>query len=330
MAQFDGSKVKTIGVYASGGDAPGMNAAIRAVVRTSIIRQLRVVGIMQGYTGFLEKKFIEMDLRSVANIVQRGGSILKAGRCPEFLKPQIRTEAAKNIRDHGIDALVCIGGDGSFTAANTLWNEHQIPFAGVPGTIDNDIYGTEYTIGFDTAVNTALDAIDRIRDTAASHDRLFIIEVMGRDSGFIAVAAGLAGGAEDIFIPEHPFRIDKTIELIQRGISRGKTSSILVTAEGAKPGRAYDLAESIRKNSGYQATVCILGHIQRGGKPTALDRMIASRMGSAAVEQLLNGQCDIMVGVQGEKLVYSNLADCLKQKKHVNRALIDLAQILSN
>ena len=331
MAQkFDPSKIKTIGVYASGGDAPGMNAAIRAVVRTGILRQKNVMGIVQGYTGFLEKNFIPMDLRSVANIIQRGGSILKAGRCLDFMRPDSRKVAAENIRAAGIDALVCIGGDGSFTGANLLWQEHKIPIVGVPGTIDNDIYGTEYTIGFDTAVNTALDAIDRIRDTAASHDRLFIIEVMGRDSGFIAVAAGLAGGAEDIFIPEHPFQLDKTIQLINRSMSRGKSSSILVTAEGVKPGRAYDLADAIRKNSGYQATVCILGHIQRGGKPSALDRLLASRMGSSAVDNLLSGQCDVMVGCRGEELTLTELSVSLKNKKHVNRALIELAQILSN
>lgn len=330
MAKFDASNLKTIGVFASGGDAPGMNAAIRAVVRTGITRNLKVVGIMQGYSGFLDQKFLPMDLRGVANIIQRGGSILKAGRCLEFLKPEARKRAAENIRAHGIDALVCIGGDGSFTGAHLLWQEQKLPMVGVPGTIDNDIYGTDTTIGFDTAVNTALDAIDRIRDTAASHDRLFIIEVMGRDSGFIAVSSGLAGGAEDIFIPEHPFQIDRTVDLIKRGISRGKMSSILVTAEGAKPGRAYDLADAIRKNSGLQATVCILGHIQRGGKPSAQDRLNATRMGATAVDQLVAGQCDIMVGTQGENMVLVDLEKALKNKKHVNRAWIDLAQILSN
>lgn len=330
MAKFDQSQLKTIGIMSSGGDAPGMNAAIRAVVRTAILNNLNVKGIVQGYTGFLEKNFIDMDLRSVANIIQRGGTILKAGRCPEFLKPETRKLAAQNIKSARIDALVCIGGDGTFTGANLLWHEHQIPAVGVPGTIDNDIFGTESTIGFDTAVNTALDAIDRIRDTAASHDRLFIIEVMGRDSGFIAVAAGLAGGAEDIFIPEHPFKIEKTVELIKRGMGRGKSSSILIAAEGVKPGRAYDLAEAIQRHSGFPATVCILGHIQRGGKPSARDRVLASRMGSAAIMQLLAGNCDIMTGTLGENIIFVDLSQCLKQKKHVNKELIDLAQILSN
>ncbi len=330
MAHFDSKNLKTLGVYASGGDAPGMNAAIRAVVRTAILRNLRVVGIVQGYTGFLKKEFNEMELRSVANIIQRGGSILKAGRCPEFREAKYRKIAAENLRSFGIDGLICIGGDGSFTGANLLWQEQQIPVVGIPGTIDNDIYGTEYTIGFDTAVNTALDAIDRIRDTAASHDRLFIIEVMGRESGFIAVAAGLAGGAEDIFIPEHPFELKHTIELIKRGIARGKMSSILVAAEGPKPGRAYDLADEIRKSSGLESKVCVLGHIQRGGAPTAMDRLLASRMGAKSVDEILHGQCDIMIGVRGQEMVTCELSDCLHKKKHVDHSLIELAKILSN
>ncbi len=330
MAQFDASNLKKIGVYASGGDAPGMNAAIRAVVRTAITRDLEVVGFVGGYSGIMEGDYIPLDLRSVANIIQRGGSILKAGRCIEFTKEPGRAKGAKVLRDLQVDGLVCIGGDGSLTAAHALWTEHQIPFVGIPGTIDNDIFGSDNTIGFDTAVNTALEAIDRIRDTAASHDRLFIVEVMGRDSGFIAVASGLAGGAEDIFVPEHPFSVEKTVDLIKRGISRGKSSSILVTAEGHKPGRAYDLAEAIRKHSGYQARVCILGHIQRGGTPTATDRLLASRMGSGAVDLLRQGFCDVMIGTQGENLLRLELSEVLGRKKQVNHQLIDLAQILSN
>ncbi len=330
MATFNSKNLKKIGVYASGGDAPGMNAAIRAVVRTGITHNLQVMGFIGGYDGIINKNYSPLDLRSVANIIQRGGSVLKAGRCMDMMKEAGRQKAAYNIKDMGIDALVCIGGDGSLTGAHALWTEHQIPVVGVPGTIDNDIWGSDHTIGFDTAVNTALEAIDKIRDTAASHDRLFIIEVMGRDSGFIAIAAGLAGGAEDIFVPEHPFSVEKTTGLIKRSIERGKTSSILVTAEGHKPGRAYDLAETLRKHSGQQARVCILGHIQRGGTPTARDRVMASRMGATAVEALLQGHTDIMVGSNGNLLVRLELGEILGKKKQVNQQLIELAQILSN
>lgn len=330
MAEFNAGNLKKIGVFASGGDAPGMNAAIRAVVRTAITRELEVVGFIGGYAGIINKDFVDLDLRSVANIIQRGGSILKAGRCLDMLKEQGRAKAAQTLKDLSVDAMVCIGGDGTMNGAHSLWKEYQIPSVGVPGTIDNDIFGSDQTIGFDTAVNTALEAIDRIRDTAASHDRLFIIEVMGRDSGFIAIAAGLAGGAEDIFVPEHPFNMDKTIDLIKRSVGRGKKSSILVTAEGHKPGRAYDLAESIRKNSGFQAHVCILGHIQRGGTPTARDRVLASRMGSGAVDLLRQGICDVMIGTDGERLVRLELSEILGQKKKVNQQFIELAQTLSN
>lgn len=330
MARFDSSGLNRIGVFASGGDAPGMNAAIRAAVRTAKVKNLQVLGFIGGYQGMLSKDCLELDLRSVANIIQRGGSILKAGRCLEFTKEPGRARAAQNLKDLGVQALVCIGGDGSLTGANLLWNEHQIPTVGVPGTIDNDIFGSDNSIGFDTAVNTALDAIDRIRDTAASHDRLFIIEVMGRDSGFIAVAAGLAGGAETIFIPENPLSIEKTVELIQRGIQRGKNSSIIVTAEGHKPGRAYDLADAIRKHSGHQARVCILGHVQRGGTPTAIDRVLASRMGSGAVDLLCEGFCDVMIGSEGQNLIRLELKDILGKKKLVNQSLMDLANVLSN
>jgi 6-phosphofructokinase 1 len=329
MAQFDAKKLKKIGLFASGGDAPGMNAAIRSVVRTALTRGLEVYGFMGGYTGILQKNYLTMDARSVANIVQRGGSVLKAGRCVEFTKEPGRKLAADNLRALNIDALICIGGDGSLAGANALWREHKIPVVGLPGTIDNDIWGTEYTIGFDTAVNTAVDAIDKLRDTAASHDRLFIVEVMGRDSGFIAIAAGVAGGAEDIFIPENPFNVDSTVDKIKRGMARGKSSSILVTAEGHKPGRAYDLADAIQKRSGLNARVCILGHIQRGGVPTAFDRLLASRMGMAAIDLVQQGQCDVMVGISGLDLLRVEISDITKNKKQVNQQLIDLAHVLS-
>lgn len=328
MAQF-AKQIKKIGVYTSGGDAPGMNAAIRAVVRVAIAQNIEVVGIYNGYVGMMEDKFIELSLRDMANVIQRGGTILKTGRSPEFLKPEGRILAAKNLEKHEIDALVCIGGDGSFKGAHALWEEFQIPVVGVPGTIDNDIYGSDKTIGFDTAVNTALEAIDRIRDTAASHDRLFIVEVMGRNSGFIASYVGLAGGAEEIFTPDANTTVDKAIERILDAKKRGKSSSIIITAEGQKPGRAYDLADAIRKKSGMDAKVCILGHQQRGGSPTAMDRILASRMGAAAIDALIKGYCDVMIGTEGERLIQVPLDLVVKNEKKNQLDLISLASVLA-
>lgn len=327
--QKHANKLKSIGVFTSGGDAPGMNAAIRAVVRMAIHHGLEVKGIIQGYPGMVASEFTQLSLNSMANIIQRGGTILKTGRLPEFHQSEVRTKAIQNVRKAAIDALVCIGGDGSFTAAHLLWQEHQIPIIGVPATIDNDIAGTDLTVGFDTAVNIALDAIDRIRDTAASHDRLFIVEVMGRDSGFIAVEVGVAGGAEEIFIPENPISIEHVVDRIRRGISRGKRSSILVAAEGHKPGRAYDLAEAIRKKSGFEAKVCILGHVQRGGSPTANDRVLASRLGAGAVEALKRGDCDAMIGIRGGEIVTVPFSHVIGIKKTVSSDLVSLARTLS-
>jgi 6-phosphofructokinase 1 len=328
MARFQKS-LKRLGVYCSGGDAPGMNAALRAVVRVAIAKNLEIFAIPSGYVGMLEGGYYPLSLRGMANILQRGGTLIKTGRCSEFLKPEGRKKAADQLQDHGIDALVCIGGDGSFTGANLLWQEHQIPITGVPGTIDNDIFGTDNTVGFDTAVNTALQAIDKIRDTAASHDRLFIVEVMGRNSGFIAAHVGLAGGAEEIFTPDFNVTVDQAIDKIKAGISKGKTSSILITAEGQKPGRAYDLAEAIRKKAGFDAKVCILGHQQRGGSPTASDRILASRLGAAAVETLLQGECDVMLGVSGENIVKVDFSTAINTEKKTPGHYLKLASILS-
>ncbi len=329
MFQFDPSSIKTIGVFTSGGDAPGMNAAIRAVVRYSLSKDLRIKGIIQGYRGMVQGQFMDLEAGTMANIIQRGGTVLKTGRLADFHKEEVRSIAATKLREAQIDALVCIGGDGSFKGDHLLGKEHQIPIVGVPGTIDNDIFGTDLTIGFDTAVNVALDAIDRIRDTAASHDRLFIVEVMGRDSGFIATHVGLAGGAEEIFFPGNSATVDSAIEHIKRGIARGKSSSILVTAEGQKPGRAYDLAEAIRKKAGFDAKVCVLGHIQRGGSPTASDRILASRLGAYAVSQLLKGHADIMVGLQKNELATVDLAEVFQKSKPVDLQLITLSQVLA-
>jgi 6-phosphofructokinase 1 len=330
MPHFDPKNIRTIGIYSSGGDAPGMNSAIRAVTKFAIYNGFEVMGIIGGYSGFLNSHFTPLTLSALGNIVQRGGTVLKTGRCLEFHDKKIRAQAVENLRKAKIDAAICIGGDGSFTGAHALWEEHQFPIVGVPGTIDNDIAFTDSTIGFDTAVNVALEAIDRIRDTADSHDRLFIVEVMGRDSGFIAVDVGLAGGAEEIFFPEHKVTMAQAVEHIKRGMARGKLSSILVTAEGDEPGRAYEIAEAIKKESGFESKVCILGHIQRGGAPTAGDRILACRLGASAVETLMRGECDVMMGVQGQSVVAVPLSQALGQKKQVTTEFIRLAQILSS
>ncbi len=323
------STLKKIGVFTSGGDAPGMNAAIRGVVRTALFQNIQVVGIHNGYQGLLSESFEPCHLGSVANIIQRGGTFLKTGRCSEFLKPEARLTAAENLKRQGVEGLVCIGGDGSFAGASALYKEQKIPVVGVPGTIDNDIFGTDYTIGFDTAVNTAVEAVDRIRDTAASHDRLFIVEVMGRNSGFLALEVGLAVGAEEVFIPEIQVSVDHAIEHIKKGLQRGKGSSILIAAEGQKPGRAYDLAESIRKKSGFESKVCILGHIQRGGAPSAKDRNTASQMGAAAVNALIQGQSDLFIGLKNDRLITCSLSGSVDKKKQPYPDQIKLIQMLS-
>ncbi len=328
-AKTEPMNIKKIGVFTSGGDAPGMNPAIRAVVRTALAKKIEVMGILHGYVGMIENKMVPLQMRDMANIIQRGGTILKTGRSMEFLKPEYRTIAANNLKSHGIDALVCIGGDGSFRGAQALWSEHRIPIVGIAGTIDNDVYGTDDTIGFDTAVNTALQAIDKIRDTADSHDRIFIVEVMGRNSGWIASQVGLAGGAEEILTSDNILTVDKIVENLKNSRARGKTSSIIITAEGQKPGRAYDLAEAIRKKSGLDAKVCILGHQQRGGSPTAHDRILASRLANAAVESLLAGRNNSMIGVQADKLVEVSLDIVTTKEKPGDKSLINLARVLS-
>lgn len=306
-----------------------MNAAIRASARMALSHKVEVVSIIGGYGGILAEQFLPLSSRDLANVIQRGGTFIKTGRCLEFLRPEVRKDAVQKLRKANIDALICIGGDGSFTGAQALWAEHQFPVVGVPGTIDNDIFGTDSTIGFDTAINTALEAIDRIRDTASSHDRVFIVEVMGRDTGFIAASVGLAGGAEEILAPEFPMPVDKVVEKIKASMARGKNSSILVMAEGQKPGRAYDLAEQLRKKMNIDAKVCILGHQQRGGTPSATDRVLATRMGAAAVQILLEGTCDVFVGLSGLNLVSVPFETALKNKKITPREYLHLASTLA-
>lgn len=322
-------KIKHIAVLTSGGDAPGMNAAIRAVVRMGLYHDLRVTAIYRGYQGLFSQEYAELQKGSVANIIQRGGTIIKTDRCKDFYSVKGRAKAAQNFRDAGFDALVAIGGDGTFTGAHLLWKEHKIPVVGVPGTIDNDVYGTDRTIGFDTAVNTAMEAIDKVRDTAASHDRLFLVEVMGRNSGHIALEVGLAAGAEEVFIPESHVSIKQVCQIIERGIKRGKKSSILICAEGHTPGRSYDIAKEIKRIGGYEAKVCILGHIQRGGSPTSSDRCLASRMGASAVEFLLKGKTDIMVGEVNLHIVAVPLKQAFTKKKYVRKDWIYLQKTLS-
>lgn len=321
--------LKKIAVFTSGGDAPGMNAAVRAVVRLGRQRGLEVIAVIGGYNGMLQNQFQPLQMRDVANIIQRGGTVIKTGRSLEFLKAEYRQKAFNNLKAAGIDGAVCIGGDGSFRGAHLMWQEFQFPVVGVPGTIDNDIFGTDRTIGFDTAVNTALSAIDKIRDTADSHDRVFIVEVMGRNSGAIASFVGLAGGAEEIFTPDGNTTVDKAVDRIKESIKRGKKSSIVVTVEGQKPGRAYDLAEAIRKKSGLEPKVCVLGHQQRGGSPTANDRILASRMGANAVDALLRGVCDIMIGIEGHQLVHVPLEVATKNEKRHPLDYVNLANLLS-
>ncbi len=321
-------KIKSLAVLTSGGDAPGMNTAVRAVVRYAITHDIEVYGISRGYSGLLEGQFEKMKLSSVANIIQRGGTMLKTARCPEFHKKSIRKEAADILERKGIEGLVVIGGDGSFMGASLLQKETGIKTIGVPGTIDNDIYGTDDTIGFDTAVNTGVEAIDRIRDTASSHDRIFLVEVMGRNSGFIALYTGMGGGAETVVVPESKITIAQMSQVVQRGIDRGKTSSIIIVAEGPKPGHANRIADGLLEY-GHESRVCTLGHIQRGGIPTARDRMLGSAMGSAAVAYLASGKSNGMIGTRNNEVVFVPFSQVIGKKKVLPQHLLKLAEVLA-
>ncbi|MFY7963510.1 MAG: 6-phosphofructokinase [Chitinophagaceae bacterium] len=325
------NKVTKIGVMTSGGDSPGMNAAIRAVVRTGIYNGLEVYGIMRGYSGLIENDIQKMDSRSVANIIQRGGTILKTARSKAFITPEGRKIAYDNLKQHGIDGLVIIGGDGSFKGAQTFSNEYDIPCIGLPGTIDKDIAGTDVTIGFDTAVNTAVEAIDKIRDTMDAHDRLFIVEVMGRDAGYIALHSGIATGAENILIPESKTDIEELICSLTEKERRKKLVNLVVVAEGGEYGDANKLAEIIKDRIPTADTrVCILGHIQRGGAPSCEDRLIASHMGYYAVESLLIGRHNVMVGVINNKIHYTPLDKAVKEKQKIGQEWMKIVKILAS
>jgi len=324
------NKIKRIAVFTSGGDAPGMNAALRAVVRAGIFYDLEVMGIMKGYDGMIKNKFTKLKVRSVSNILQRGGTFLKSARCIEFTTSEGREKAYKNLVKNKIDAIVAIGGDGTFTGAHIFHEEYGIPVIGVPATIDNDLSGTDHTIGFDTATNTAVECIDKIKDTASSHDRLFFIEVMGRDSGFIAINSGISGGAIAIVIPEEDMSVDRLIQRLEKSGKRNKSSSVVIVAEGGKSGGAFQLAEEVKKKFDYFDTrVTILGHLQRGGSPTSFDRVLASRMGVAAVEGLLAGESDCMAGMVRNKIKFTPLEKAIKQKNTIDAEAFRVAKILS-
>jgi 6-phosphofructokinase 1 len=322
--------IKRIGVLTSGGDAPGMNAALRAVVRSCEYYNIKCTAIRNGYQGLIEEDLIEMGARSVKNIINRGGTIIKTARSEEFRTIEGRVKAANALKKNNIDALVVIGGDGSFTGGLKLFQEHQIPFIGVPGTIDNDIFGTDFTIGYDTALNTALSCIDKIRDTATSHNRVFFIEVMGRDAGFIALNTGIASGAQDILIPEQKDSIEELFSSLERSQERGKSSSIVVVSEGEELANVYDLAKATKeKFPSYDIRVTVLGHIQRGGDPSCSDRVLASRLGLAAVEGLLNGENAVMAGIQSGKVVFTPIEEAIKKHNEIDVELLKVAEILA-
>ena len=324
------ASIKTIGVLTSGGDAPGMNAAIRAVTRSAIYNGFKVKGIYRGYKGLVENEIVDFKTENVSNIVHHGGTILKTARCEEFKTVEGRQQAYKNIKKHGIDALVVIGGDGSLSGARQFASEFDFPIVGLPGTIDNDLSGTDHTIGYDTALNTIMWCVDRIRDTASSHERLFFIEVMGREAGFLALNGAIATGAEAAIIPEISTEADQLAELIESGFRKSKGSSIVLVAESRVTGGAMGLAERVRKEyPQYNVRVTILGHLQRGGNPTALDRILASRMGAAAIDALLEGQRNIMIGDDDEKIVYVPFSKAIRRDKPIDRDLLKLIHQLS-
>ena len=322
--------IKCIGILTSGGDAPGMNAAIRAVTRTALYNGFEVKGIMRGYKGLMTNEIVDFRSKSVSNIIQQGGTILKTARCKEFQTPEGRRQAYDNMRAAGIDALVVIGGDGSLTGASIFAQEYDVPIVGLPGTIDNDLGGTDSTIGYDTALNTIVDAVDKLRDTATSHERLFFVEVMGHTAGFLALNSAIASGAEAAIIPEIETEVDQLAELINHGFRKSKNSAIVLVAENPATGGAMGLARRVKEEfPEFDARVTILGHIQRGGSPTAIDRILASRMGEAAIEALMEGQRNVMIGIKNGQMVYVPFPKAVRHDKTIDRVSLDLVKILS-
>ena len=323
-------EINAIGILTSGGDAPGMNAAIRAVTRSAIFAGWKVFGIYRGYEGLINGEIKEFTSESVSSVIQRGGTILKTARSEEFRTVEGRNKAYENLHKHHIDALIVIGGNGSLSGAEDLAREHDVTVIGLPGTIDNDLYGTDSTIGYDTALNTIVDCVDKIRDTATSHDRIFFVEVMGRDAGFLAQNSAIASGAEAAIIPEDRTDIDQLAQFIGRGIRKSKNSSIVLVSESKKDGGAMHYADRVRKEyPEYDVRVTILGHLQRGGRPSAYDRILASRLGVAAVEALKEGQRNIMVGIKNDQVVYVPIAKAVKIDKPIDRELINVLTVLS-
>ncbi len=321
--------MKKIAVFTSGGDSPGMNACLRAVVRTAIYNNLEVVGIMHGYDGLIRNEFISLNSKSVANIIHRGGTILKTARSKEFLTLEGRQKALANLQKHNIDGIVAIGGDGTFKGASEFNKISNIPLVGCPGTIDNDLVGTDFTIGYDTAINTVVEAVDKIRDTAESHDRLFFVEVMGRDAGLIALRAGIGVGAESIIIPETKTDVEDLIHRLANG-RKNKSSKIIIVAEGDEAGGAFTIAEQVKKRlPDYDTRVTILGHIQRGGNPSAMDRVNSSRMGFSAVEALLQGKTNVMIGIVDKNITYTPFENAVKHIQELNPDLMRMVNILS-
>lgn len=323
-------RIKCIGILTSGGDAPGMNAAIRAVTRSAIYNGLRVKGIYRGYKGLLSNEIVEFRSENVSNIIQQGGTILKTARCKEFMTPEGRKQAYENMKAQEIDALIVIGGDGSLTGARIFAEEYDVPCIGLPGTIDNDLYGTDTTIGYDTALNTIIECIDKIRDTATSHERLFFVEVMGRDAGFLALNGAIASGAEAAIIPEFETEFDQLEEFIKNGFRKSKNSSIVLVAESELTGGAMHYAERVKNEyPQYDVRVTILGHLQRGGSPSAHDRILASRLGAASIEALLEGQRNVMIGIHNDNIIYVPFSKAIKNDKPIDRDLVNVLKELS-
>ncbi|KXK39152.1 MAG: 6-phosphofructokinase [Saprospiraceae bacterium] len=324
------SKIKRIAVLTSGGDAPGMNAAIRSVVRTAVYHDLHIYGIMRGFDGLVKGDIKRLEAKDVANIIQRGGTILKTARSEAFRTPEGRKLAYEHIKANDIDGIVAIGGNGTYAGGMAFMKEYDVPFVGMPGTIDNDIFGTDYTIGFDTAINTAIEAVDKIRDTADSHNRIFFVEVMGRYSGFIALHTGIGSGAGGIFLPEIETTVDDISEILKRAVIRQKLFNIIIVAEGNPSGNATELAKKVKEvNPEFDIRVSVIGHLQRGGSPTAMDRVLASRMGHSAVRALMRGESGVALGIINDKITFTPFHDAIHKVKPLNKELVRMAEILA-